>query len=287
MQLNTITTTILGSIVIIGLFGYQLNSYFDIKLEYYSPYQDYERKWDDSWNAKLKKLSPVKRINHLEYTKLSRKEILFIERFLEEELVNYNHMFRSRGLVQSLLDQYCHNVDIPSCGNYLNRYLNRAANYRLAGRYVSSLNEDSLTKSIKGSLIPDRFYFALNKVEGSPAKLKNFSDDWRMYLTFLLNKFNPEIKFRFHANGNIVILNTGILVIPPALDVVVNLIKFADIIQCDFDCSFETNEINGTVRVKRISKTYFSMNKSKEIKIKVEDGSVLEILPWLGKYGVI
>ena len=278
MKLSTRITTLV-SVVIIGFVLYQYSTYL--------AYQAYENKWGSSWESKLKKLSSIKRINHLEYTELSRKEILFIERFLEEELADYNHMFRSRGLVQRFLDQYCHNVDIPSCGNYLNRYLNRAANYRLAGRYVSSLNEDSLTKSIKGSLVPDRFYFALNKVEGSPTKLKNFSDDWRMYLTFLLNKFNPEIKFRFHANGNIVILNTGILVIPPALDVMVNLIKFAAIIQCDFDCSFETNEINGTVRVKRISKTYFSMAKSKEIKIKVEDGSVLQILPWLEEDGAI
>jgi len=278
MKLSAKTTTILFSISIICLIAYQLNSYF------YNSYQNYESKWDVNWDVKLKKLDPVKSVNFLEYSKLSDNQIIFIEGFLQEEFKEFDSLIRARGLVQRLLDQYCYNVDRISCGKYLNIYLSKVSDYRLAGRYVNSLDKNSLVKSIKGAYIPDRFYFALDGVEKSSLKLENFSNDWKIYLTFLIQEFNPKIKFHFDEIGNIVILNAGVLIIPPALDVVVNLIKSAKLLQCDFDCKIETNKLNVTTGAKRISKTHHSMSKSKDIKIKVEDGAILQVLPWLGMH---
>ena len=278
MKLSAKTTVILISITLVGLILYQLNSYF------YNSYQNYENKWGANWSVKLKKLDPVKRVNFLEYSKLSDNQIIFIEGFLQDEFKEFNSLIRARGLVQALLDQYCYNVDKLSCGEYLNIYLSKVSDYRLAGRYINSLNKNSLEKSIKGAYIPDRFYFALGRVEKSPLKLENFSNDWKMYLAFLIQEFNPKIKFHFDETGNIVTLNTGVLIIPPALDVVVNLIKSAKFIQCEFDCNIETNKLNVTIRAKRISKTHHSMEKSKEIKIEVKDGSILQVLPWLGEH---
>ena len=238
-------------------------------------YESYNKKFsnDNYWAGKI--FSIKKSLLYSDFDYSSYNENL-LKNLIFEALEEFSPLSRSRSQLAFVIDYYCHNYKNEQCRLFLKKYLKKAENSKLSGRYADMLNDDLKNMVADRITISDRHFMDVLLAKNPSLEVDFFIN----YLAVFAQSFFEPTQSDDYVieNNKFIIQKKTSIKIPESLDIAIHSNK-----KLNFDCKetkeklcgFNYKRISNDFIYRRFSETIYQEINQPSTSVFLEQGSEL------------